>query len=334
MTKKITLVGSVALIVGALAVQASARESREGRKTQTRAQQKQPNMQHLYLFEKDPATWEIVEDGAWGKMNHKRSGPMFSFVFNGHALEPDLDYTLIYYPDPWPGSGLICLGEDTTDVYGNVHIVSAVETGDLPAEYDDNFEFGAKIWLVLSADLNCELQQMEGWSPTEYLFENNLIFFDAAVRPGGPHPDGPHPNGPPDRTRVVVGLYEQLEGDPEDARGSGELYGCAKIDSDCSSFLSVETRLKYVEPDTCFDLTVRVGDNAASARANSISVGEICTNCVGEGDGEFEIDVSTYAGPEVYVQVVVQPVEISSTLGYATDTVPVLLCAEGEGDPE
>jgi hypothetical protein len=259
---------------------------------------------------------------------------MFSFVFNGHGLEPDWGYTLIYYPDPWPGSGLICLGEDVADEYGNVHIMNAVETGDLPAEYDDNFDLGAKIWLVLTADVNCEVQQMEGWDPTEYLFENNLIFYDSSARPGGPHPDGPHPNGPPDRTRVIVGLYERLEGDPEDVRGSGELYGCANMDSECSPFLSVKTRLRYAVAETCFDVDVKLGEDHASSQANSISVGEMCTDVEGEAAADFELDVSTYAGPEVYVQVVVTPVDVGNTLGYATDTVPVLLCAGDEGDPE
>ena len=42
------------------------------------------NTGHLYLYEKDPATWDIVEGGAWGKMEYKLSGSTFDFVFNGH----------------------------------------------------------------------------------------------------------------------------------------------------------------------------------------------------------------------------------------------------------
>jgi len=52
------------------------------------------NVAHLYLFEKDPATWEIVEEGAWGKMKYNLAGSEFEFVFNGHGLEPGSDYTL------------------------------------------------------------------------------------------------------------------------------------------------------------------------------------------------------------------------------------------------
>jgi len=55
---------------------------------------------------------------------------------------------------------------------GNVHIAGSVETNaDLPAVYDANLEEGAKIWLVLSADVNCENKKRIGWHPTAYLFE-------------------------------------------------------------------------------------------------------------------------------------------------------------------
>jgi hypothetical protein len=156
---------------------------------------------HLYLYEKiepsepsEGTPWEIVEDGAWGKMTYPLEGPTFKFVFNGHALEPETDYTLIYYPDPWPGNGLICLGFATSNRGGNIHIMGSPDTGDLPIAEDfnnpdnpnhqdciDNSTCieGAKIWLVLSSDVDCELtpKAMIGWNPTEYLFEDVGIFY-------------------------------------------------------------------------------------------------------------------------------------------------------------
>ena len=157
---------------------------------------------HLYLYEKiEPLEqpyppgipWEIVEDGAWGKMTYPLEGPTFKFVFNGHGLEPKTDYTLIYYPDPWPGTGLICLGSATSNGGGNVHIMGSPDIdGDLPIEGDLNNPDdpghaacitdstcieGAKIWLVLSSDVDCEGHVMIGWNPTEYLFEDVGIFY-------------------------------------------------------------------------------------------------------------------------------------------------------------
>lgn len=132
---------------------------------------------HLYLFEKNPDTWEVVDGGAWGKMKYNLQGNEFDFIFNGHGVESGQSYTLIYYPDPWPGDGLICLGEGTANGSGNVHIKNKIDTGDLPAEGDENLSCGAKIWLVLSGDVDCENQEMVGWQPEEYLFEYNLIKF-------------------------------------------------------------------------------------------------------------------------------------------------------------
>ena len=61
-------------------------------------------------------------------MKYSLSGETFDFVFNGHGLEVDEEYMLIYYPDPWPGTGLICLGEGTANGGGEVHIAGSVES--------------------------------------------------------------------------------------------------------------------------------------------------------------------------------------------------------------
>ena len=146
------------------------------------------NVAHLYLYEKipgpilvPPVPWEIAEGGAWGKMTYNLSGSTFNFVFNGHDLEVGEDYTLIYYPDkdgnPWPREDIICLGNGIADALGDVHIMNSVETGDLPTTADINT--GAKIWLVLTDDIDCDTCVMSGWNPTEYLFEGELITFTA-----------------------------------------------------------------------------------------------------------------------------------------------------------
>ncbi len=133
------------------------------------------HVSHLYLYEKNPTTWDVISNGSWGKMKYGVSGEEFEFVFNGHNLTSGQNYTLIYYPDPWPGEGLICLGNGTANEEGNVHIAESVDTGNLPSEDDENE--CAKIWLVLSSDVDCENSKMIGWNPAEYLFEHNLINF-------------------------------------------------------------------------------------------------------------------------------------------------------------
>jgi hypothetical protein len=158
------------------------------------------NVAHLYLYEKSETDWQILPKGAWGKMKYRMSGPSFNFVFNGKKLIPGEEYTLIYYPDPWPGNGLICLGTGVANGGGNVHIKGAVfNVPDLPIlEIDLNHPGnpghqdcidnstcidGAKIWLVLSSDVECGTvdsvpSQMIGWNPAEYLFEDIGITFD------------------------------------------------------------------------------------------------------------------------------------------------------------
>lgn len=131
----------------------------------------------LYLCEKDMSTWEPV-DGAWGKMSYNQAGAEFSYNFIGHGLKPGTGYTLIYYPDPWPGNGLVCLGEGRANRGGNLHIKSSADTGNLPSEDDDNA--GAKVWLVLAGDVQCgEDSMMTGWNGADYLFEWDLITFAA-----------------------------------------------------------------------------------------------------------------------------------------------------------
>ena len=135
------------------------------------------NTAHLYLYEKDAVTWDIVADGAWGKMKYNLSGPTFDFVFNGHGLEAGVDYTLIYYADPWPGDNPgASIASGTTNSFGDIHLMGSKELNmDLPTPPDTNL-LGAKIWLVLSSDYDGS--KMVGWTPAEYLFEYNLITFD------------------------------------------------------------------------------------------------------------------------------------------------------------
>jgi hypothetical protein len=140
---------------------------------------------HLYLYEKDPETWEIVDDPAWAKMNINLNKNVF--VYNAHGLTPETDYDLICYQDPWPGEGSLLLGSGTSDENGNVHIKGTIDYANLPAStYDINGEdvTGSKIWLVLAEDF--ELNEgsdstgmMVGWNPTEYLFEFDLLNSDS-----------------------------------------------------------------------------------------------------------------------------------------------------------
>ena len=125
-----------------------------------------------------------------------------------------------------------------------------------------------------------------------------------------------------------MGLYERLEGDPDDMRGSGELYGCVRVESVPENLLSIRAKLRYAVPDTTFGVYVKVGEDHAAAQGNVLSMGEMTTDSEGEAVAFWDVDVSMFTAAELYVQVVVLPVDVSTTLGYATDTAPVLLFTE------
>ncbi len=113
-------------------------------------------VEHLYLVEKD-ADWNVVEEGAWGKMRIKDD-----FVFNGHGLEANTEYTLLRYDgETWPT--VECLASGTSNKGGNINLAGNIGS------------YGNKVWLVLSDDVDCENSAMTGWNPSEYLFEYNLI---------------------------------------------------------------------------------------------------------------------------------------------------------------
>lgn len=160
------------------------------------------NIAHLYLYEKDPSDWSIVDDGAWGKMKFNLAGPTFDFNFNGKGLEPNTEYSLIYYADKpdrfvnWGGNNpgkLIANGTSNED--GNIHLGDSIDLGmDLPHSDDANADIsnhdysgapdfyatatGAKIWLVLSEDYDKDNTKMIAWNPEKYLFESDLITYD------------------------------------------------------------------------------------------------------------------------------------------------------------
>ena len=160
--------------------------------------------------------WPIIPDNRrWGQMKYNLLGPEFRFSFQGKNLDkPGIDetgvpYTLIYYPDPWPGKGLICLGSGEANSGGNlqIHGKTPIPSG-LPMPGDGNFSpvkdsksgaVGAKIWLALSKDVQCAAAKLDeegnpvvdevtgepvivpgemiGWNPASYLFEGNLIVY-------------------------------------------------------------------------------------------------------------------------------------------------------------
>lgn len=175
--RKVLFVLVVAALVLALPTAVLAAKPDKGLKG-LQGQAGQSNMAFVELWEKD-ATWKIVEDGAWGKLKYNPEGSTFDFVFNGHGLEADTEYSLIYYADPWPGDNGALIASGTSNESSDIHLMGSRELNmDLPDPSDANYPDGAKIWLVLSSDYDAVGHKMTDWNPDEYLFEHALITYD------------------------------------------------------------------------------------------------------------------------------------------------------------
>lgn len=121
---------------------------------------------HLYMVEKDPMTWDIVEDGAWAKMTYNTRNN--KYVANAHMLEPETEYALVHYhvPDSWPFGHV--LARSTTDADGNVQF-----KGEWTVWND-------KFWVVKSDDImgtagDLVFDTFMAWNPSEYLFEYDVV---------------------------------------------------------------------------------------------------------------------------------------------------------------
>ena len=145
-----------------------------------------PTSTSLLLENKVEGPWTpILGDGMWGILKWAGDGSTFNFssTFEGHGLQPSTAYALIYAPDPWPqgplpGGPSTVLGTGGSNPLGELTISDNPNLGyDIPHPTGDtNFPTGGKIWLVLDADHDGI--KMNGWNPTKYLFEYNLIKYD------------------------------------------------------------------------------------------------------------------------------------------------------------
>jgi hypothetical protein len=183
MFKRLVVLTAVALLAALIVVgPAFARHGKHGGGDKT-------GKNILMLVELDPATWLPVQKGAQGELKYKAtSGAELEFHLRGKDLEPGGSYTLIYFPDPWPGNGLICLGSAAANDQGRLKIKGKAVVPALPIESDANYPCGAKLWLVLTADVDCQGKMMTAWHPESYLFQGELISFDGdqPAEPEGP----------------------------------------------------------------------------------------------------------------------------------------------------
>ena len=113
--------------------------------------------------------WACDTVGASAKLTYSPEGSVFDFTVAGTVPRLGAAYTLIYYPDPWPGNGLICLGDTTSD-----GTTGAVGFNGTPAIGQSLVD--AKLWLVPASMVDCTGQVMANWEDCPgIVFEKDIL---------------------------------------------------------------------------------------------------------------------------------------------------------------
>lgn len=112
-------------------------------------------------------------DGISGTVNYTYAPAtkLLSGTFSTAGLAGN--YDLIYYADPWPGTGGCILAANVP-----MNATNVAFSGTVAAAGDANLPVGIKVWLVPTGEFNPGVTPAtwpNGWNPTQYLFETNLI---------------------------------------------------------------------------------------------------------------------------------------------------------------
>jgi len=152
----------------------------------------------------DPSTWETTDDRE-ATLTYKLVSDCFEYELEASGLEANTEYSMIYYADRqdrfenWggdnPGRLLGTFTSNNDGEYSTSDFVTSSVCIDLPASSDwnanseadycvsDNYEScrGAKVWIVPSGDYDSGVKKLTAWNPDNYLYETDLITFDAGL---------------------------------------------------------------------------------------------------------------------------------------------------------
>jgi len=159
------------------------------------------NQATLTLENKAPDTWQVIEDDKYATLTYSIVGNEFAYKLEAFGLEPNTEYSLIYYADKYPrfqnwggdNPGAL-IGTATSDQYGYIYTSNTIDLGiDLPNATDANIDkydysvppdnyahaHGAKIWLVPNTDLtNGNSLPVINWEHhADWLYETDLITY-------------------------------------------------------------------------------------------------------------------------------------------------------------
>lgn len=121
----------------------------------------------LYLYQKDPATWLRIKNGAWGKLTFNEYSA--KFVLEAYGLVPRMAYALIRATGPRPYAHVVARG--TANIQGRLSL-----QGSWP-------EWTLRFWVVKGDDVIGKagdfgpksLDTFKAWNPKQYLFESKVL---------------------------------------------------------------------------------------------------------------------------------------------------------------
>jgi len=132
----------------------------------------EPIKQISFMQNKYDAGFET--DKTVGILKYDSRAENFNYDFLGVGLNPGTEYDLIYYADGWAGNHpgyAIDFGVSNGD--GILTLSGTKDLGiNLPELPDENYPYGAKIWLVKSSLYNRVDKKVEAWVPGGWLFDN------------------------------------------------------------------------------------------------------------------------------------------------------------------
>jgi|GEM_PF-1079606 len=137
------------------------------------------NIVSISLENKDE-NWNVIVDDVYGTLVYPLVSSTFDYEVTAQGLQPNTEYSLIYYAGPWPGNNPgAFIGSGMTDASGNIAFSGSPDLGmDLPDSADANYPAGAKIWLVPSSHYSEAEKKLATWDPSQYLFEYDLILYN------------------------------------------------------------------------------------------------------------------------------------------------------------
>lgn len=153
----------------------------------------------LILDNKNTTTWQRITDTKYGVFTYNISGATFNWSLALQGADAGVDYCLIYFANPYPGTGkLLWSGSAGSD--GRIDVTSAsgvqpicnlpfasdpnrvavpgVDRKLVPDFYPVNMTEGAKIWLVPASCYDGTNQRLNTWNDTvtaQMFFETGLI---------------------------------------------------------------------------------------------------------------------------------------------------------------